>query len=74
MPPKLPRQTIAFAGRYQEAEREVMEDWLNQMVAGYQVSHPGSSFNAQLDTYRSKICHAETNLAQMVYHGKASPV
>jgi nitroreductase len=68
MPPKLPLETVTFTRRYQEADPEVMRDWLRQMMAGYQVSHLGSSFQAQLGIYQSKIGQAEADLAQMVYH------
>lgn len=72
MPPKLPLDTIAFTGAYREADPQVMQDWLNQMMAGYQASHLGASFNSQLGIYQSKIGRAETDLEQMVYHsGKA---
>ena len=73
MPPKLPVQTVSFTGRYQEADPEVMQDWLNQMAAGYQASHLGSSFDAQLGIYLSKIGQAEVDLAEMVYHSVEGP-
>lgn len=68
MPPKLPLATVAFRGRYQEADPQVLRDWLHQMLAGYQASHLGASFESQLGVYQSKIGQAETDLAQMVYH------
>jgi hypothetical protein len=43
-----------------------MADWLNQMIAGYRASHIGSSFDKQLDLYRSKISQAEDDLQRMV--------
>ena len=50
MPPRFPRETICFDGAkgYPEADPELMRDWLAQMVAGYNASHIGSSFEAQL--------------------------
>jgi nitroreductase len=68
MPPKLPLDTVTFTGRYQEADPELMQDWLNQMMAGYQASHLGASFESQLGIYQSKIGRAEADLEQMVYH------
>jgi len=68
MPPKLPLDQIRFEGKYKEADRAVMEDWLTQMIAGYKASHPFSSFEAQLRLYRSKIGQAEIDLETMVLH------
>jgi hypothetical protein len=46
-----------------------MEDWLSQMAAGYNASHFPSSFDAQLQLYRSKIDKAEADLQSMVFYG-----
>jgi len=67
MPPKLPIETISFTGKYREPDPAVMEDWLAQMKAGYKASHLNSSFEAQLNIYRSKIGKAETDLRQMTF-------
>ena len=67
MPPKLPLEQICFEGRYREPGEGVMEDWLAQMKAGYQASHPLSSFDAQLRLYMSKIGQAEAALQAMVF-------
>jgi FMN reductase (NADPH) len=67
MPPKLPLETICFEGKYREADRQVMEDWLAQMKAGYKASHLNSSFEAQLKIYQSKIGQAEADLMKMVH-------
>ena len=68
MPPKLPPEQILFEGRYKPADKAVVDEWLNQMVAGYKASHPFSSFNAQLQLYRQKIGQAEKDLQEMVFH------
>ena len=73
MPPKLPLETITFTGQYREAAPGVMQDWLNQMMAGYQASHLGASFESQLGIYESKIGRAEADLEWMVYHRGESP-
>jgi FMN reductase (NADPH) len=67
MPPKLPLETICFDGKYREADRQVMEDWLAQMKAGYKASHLNSSFEAQLKIYQSKLGKAEADLMKMVH-------
>jgi FMN reductase (NADPH) len=66
MPPKLPLEQVCFEGAYQEADQDVMEDWLAQMRAGYKASHPLSSFETQLQAYESKLGQAEADLREMV--------
>ena len=66
MPPKLPMDQVCFAGKYAEADSDVMADWLAQMKAGYKASNPRSSFEAQLRVYTSKIGWAELDLQRMV--------
>jgi nitroreductase len=67
MPPKLPAEQIFFEGQYRLPDRETMEDWLAQMVAGYKASHLRSSFDAQLKIYQSKIGQAEADLHEMIF-------
>jgi nitroreductase len=69
MPPKLPLELICFEGTYPEVDREVMEDWLNQMKAGYKASRPLSSFDAQLQQYVAKLERAEEDLRALVSPG-----
>ncbi len=66
MPPRLPLEQVVFSGRYPRPDRAVLEDWLAQMVAGYKVSHPDSSFEQQLGIYHRKIGQAEQDLRRMV--------
>jgi nitroreductase len=70
MPPKLPMKEIVLDGTYRPPDRATMESWLEQMIAGYNVSHLGSSFKAQLGIYQSKIHQAERDLHEMVYYRK----
>ncbi len=70
MPPKLPEKQIFFKGRYQPPNRETMEDWLSQMIAGYKASHLRSSFESQLRVYQRKIGQAEADLHEMIFHGE----
>ena len=67
MPPKLPLTAICFESTYQEADPKMMADWMAQMVSGYKASHLGSSFDAQLELYRSKIGRAEAELQTMIF-------
>lgn len=67
MPPKLPLDQITFTGHYRSADPAVMQDWLKQMIAGYNASHIGASFDGQLALYRSKIGQAEADLQEMVF-------
>jgi len=66
MPPKLALDQVCFEGRYREADPSAMRAWLEEMMAGYKASHPGSSFEGQLRTYQSKIGQAERDLRRMV--------
>lgn len=68
MPPKLPLEQICFAGCYREPDAGVMADWLAQMAAGYKASRLFSSFDAQLQVYRTKIGQAEADLQKMVFY------
>jgi FMN reductase (NADPH) len=68
MPPKLPLDQICFAGHYRPTPRETMEAWLSQMKTGYKASHLTSSFESQLQVYRSKIDKAEADLQAMIFH------
>ena len=64
MPPRLPMHTVCFDGAqgYHEADPQVMQDWLAQMISGYKANFPGSSFEAQLKVYQSRIGKAEEDL------------
>ena len=46
---------------------------LAQMIAGYKVSHPRSSFENQLKLYRGKIGQAEADLREMVFRQQDQP-
>jgi nitroreductase len=72
MPPKLPLEHITIHAQYRPTDRVFMEDWLEQMIAGYNVSHPGSSFQNQLNVYEGKISQAEDDLNEMVFYRRKS--
>jgi FMN reductase [NAD(P)H] len=73
MPPRLPLETIAFTGSYRNTDRDVMEAWLDEMIAGYKASRPGSSFEAQLKIYRDKLEQAERDLKDLVFSANGAP-
>jgi nitroreductase len=66
MPPKLPLDQITFTDHYHETDPAILQEWMDQMVAGYKASHLFSSFEAQLQVYRSKIHKAEEDLKRMI--------
>jgi len=68
MPPKLPLDQITFTGSYRETDASILQDWMAQMKAGYKASHLFSSFDAQLQVYRSKIQKAEGDLKRMIFY------
>jgi len=63
-------ERILLNGQYQPSDRATMESWLEQMIAGYNASHLGTSFKTQLDIYQSKIGQAEDDLNEMVFYRK----
>ena len=67
MPPKLPYEQVFFKGQYQPPDRETMESWLAQMIAGYKASHMRSSFQSQVSIYQNKIGQAEADLREMIF-------
>jgi nitroreductase len=67
MPPKLPPEQIFFKGQYQPPDRDTMQSWLSQMMAGYKASHLGSSFQNQVGIYQRKIGQAEKDLHAMIF-------
>ncbi len=66
MPPKLPCEMVCFTGSYREADAGQLEEWYREMVAGYNSSHLGATFQKQLDVYKSKIGTAEAELRKSV--------
>ena len=67
MPPKLPMEHILLAGEYRRPDPAAMQSWLEQMIAGFNASHPGFSFQSQLNLYHGKIEQAEIDLHEMVF-------
>lgn len=67
MPPKLPLEQISCSGKYHQADHQVMEDWLEQMKAGYQASHLFAPFDTQLKIYKDKMSEADADLQKMVF-------
>jgi nitroreductase len=67
MPPRLPMDQITFTDGYRPADRQVMQDWVNQMEAGYKAMRPGSSFADQVTVYCAKLGKAEEDLKRMVF-------
>jgi hypothetical protein len=68
MPPRFSLDQICFEGKYRQADGQAVDDWLSQMIAGYKSTHLASSFDAQLNLYKSKIGQAEADLASMVFY------
>jgi FMN reductase (NADPH) len=73
MPPKLPLDQVCFSGTYPAADPRILQDWIDQMAAGYKASFPNSSLEAQLQVYQSKIGQAEQDLRQMVFYDDSPP-
>jgi nitroreductase len=73
MPPRLPLETVVLTGAYREADPAIMEAWLSEMIAGYKASHPGSSFEAQLKVYQTKLARAENDLRSIAFPSSNAP-
>jgi nitroreductase len=68
MPPRLPVEAITFCGTYPSPEKTQLQEWMGQMEAGYKASHPGSSFDHQVEIYKEKIGQAEADLQRLVFY------
>lgn len=72
MPPKLPLEAVAFTGRYQPTTDEDLNEWRNQMRAGYQATHKGEQFSAKIAYYNGRIAETERDLQRLVFRGAAN--
>jgi nitroreductase len=68
MPPKLPRDAIAFRPPYRETDLPVLEEWYRQMQAGYAATNFGKLFRAQIAYYNRRIEEAERDLHGLIYY------
>lgn len=68
MPPKLPLEEVAFEGQYHSTSQTANQAWLEQTESGYNFSHPGTTFQEQLNHYKNKIGQAERDLREMVFY------
>lgn len=68
MPPKLPREAVAFPPPYRETEPAVLDDWYRQMEAGYAASNFGKLFKTQVAHYNRRIEEAESDLRRLVFY------
>lgn len=71
MPPKLPLDAVSFSGKYREPSRQVLDEWFEQMQAGYRAS-TGQAFQKQIDHYNRRLDAAEDGLRQLVL-GRQTP-
>jgi len=70
MPPKLPKDQIIMHGKYQEPDPNILQSWLEQMIAGYNASHLGTTFQDQVKVYEDKIHQAESDLNDLIFDRK----
>ena len=68
MPPKLSLEDILLHGKYRPTDPETMQSWLDQMTAGYNISHLGTNFKAQVALYERKVGQAEKDLRELVFY------
>lgn len=67
MPPRLPMEQIIFTETYKSPDQVVLQDWVDQMEAGYKAMRPGSSFARQIEVYCGRLGEAEKQLNHLIY-------
>jgi len=67
LPPRLPMDQICASGKYPQADRKVLEDWLLEMKTAFKAARPLWSFDGQLRKYRDDIERAERELRSLVF-------
>lgn len=65
MPPRLPLAAVVNEAGYHEAPQAVLEEWYEQMRAGYRAS-TGQDFQRQIDHYNRRLEAAESELRERV--------
>jgi nitroreductase len=68
MPPKLPLDGVAAPGQYARTPQPVLDDWYEQMQAGYQADNWGERFAGQVAHYNRRIEAAEKDLRSLVFY------
>ena len=71
MPPKLPLNAVTFFhGKYREADKEELQKWLEEMMAGYRASFVTQGFKGKLNHYLKKADEAEKTLHELIFYRK----
>jgi nitroreductase len=73
MPPKYPLGAVAFTGPYRPTLETDVEDWKEQMQAGYRAAHKGERFASKVAYYNRRIEEAERDLGKMVFYDGPGP-
>lgn len=68
MPPRLPLEAVAPEGRYRETPEPVLDEWYEQMQAGYLANNWGERFAGQVAHYNRRIEDAEKDLRDLVFY------
>lgn len=71
MPPKHQLESVAFTGKYRPTADHSLQDWYDQMQAGYQAANKGERFAAKIAYYNRRIEEAERDLNEMVFYDGA---
>jgi nitroreductase len=62
IPPRQPRAAVVMEGMYNHKAEKNLQDWFQQMLIGFKLTHPLSSFDRQLEMYRKKMIEAEAHV------------
>lgn len=62
IPPRQPWKTVVMEKFYDRKAGENLQDWFQQMLIGFKLTHPLSSLDRQLELYRKKMIEAEADV------------
>ncbi len=66
-PPRFPKETVVFRGRYPELPEDPLENWYQQMKIGYKLANLTSGFENKLRYYVGRFDEAESALRTAVF-------
>jgi len=59
IPPRQPRDAMVMKKHYSISAGKGLNDWLQQMLIGFKITHPLSTLDKQVDRYKRKMMEAE---------------
>jgi len=62
VPPRQPWESVVMEKAYAHTAGDRLQDWFQQMMLGFKLTHPLSSLERQLELYQKKMLAAEAEL------------